>query len=158
MNLTRKQKALYSAGVLWLLFFGGLIFLSPIVDVLLGVIYLIGWVLVLRFTNPRVAHLPPADRFGIGTDERPSPPRPAAPRGPVGPGPVGDDLPAVVVPDDPEEQARLAAARAEREAERAEAKQRRGAGPAGAEGRKRGQRGGGEGAPPEGHGGQTQEE
>jgi len=135
MNLTRKQKAIYSGAVLWIVFLLGFFVVSPIVNLLLGVLYIIGWVLLLRFTNPQVQHLPPVERFGLGsdvvtTDRTDRPGRPAPP----------DELPSVIVPDDPEEQARLAEARREREAERAEARRRRDAAKAAEKERKRAER------------------
>jgi hypothetical protein len=134
MNLTRKQKAIYSGAALWLVWLLGFFVVAPIINVLLGVLYLIGWVLLLRFTNPQVQHLPPVERFGLGTD-------PAGPT--TRPAPT-DDLPSVIVPVDPEEQARLAEARREREAERAaeraEARQLREAAKTAEKDRKREQR------------------
>src|SRR3954452_10116147 len=134
MNLTRKQKALYSAMALWIVFLVGFLFGLGIANVLLGILYLIAWVMTLRYTNPRVRHLPPVERFGLGSGATTTTrPRPELP----GPPSDADEPLSVIVPDDPEEQARLAAARAEREAERVEARRRREAAKADEKDRKR---------------------
>ena len=116
MNLTRKQKAIYGAGALWLVWVVlSIISGSIVVAVLVAILCVIGWILALRYTNPGVKHLPPVERFGVGLD-----PRPAVPTAPAQPNPPSaDGLPLVIVRHDPEEQARLASERKARDAERA---------------------------------------
>jgi TolA protein len=116
MNLTRQQKALYGAGALWLIWVGlSIVGGSIVVAAVLAVLFVIGWVLALRYTNPRVKHLPPVERFGVGID-----PRPSSPTAPALPSDLAaDGQPLVIVPHGDDEQARLAAQRKARDAERA---------------------------------------
>jgi hypothetical protein len=116
MNLTRQQKALYGAGALWLIWVGlSIVGGSIVVAAVLAVLFVIGWVLALRYTNPRVKHLPPVERFGVGID-----PRPSSPTAPALPSDLAaDGQPLVIVPHDADEQARLATQRKARDAERA---------------------------------------
>ncbi|MGZ4681189.1 MAG: hypothetical protein ACXV8G_01845, partial [Acidimicrobiales bacterium] len=143
MNLSRNQKAFFSAWAIVLVALGGLAFGAfPVAGaVLVLILGALLWVGVLRLTHPKLQHLPIVDRFSIG-DGGPGRP-PAEPHDPTAPtsrrssvtrtgalsgrpAPPPDQLSelSVVIPVDAEEQARLAAERKARDEERAAERER----------------------------------